>query len=712
MRDRWKHCGDAVRRLWFCSPPRFLCCFGYAACGDAGGLGEVMKSIAAIGAAVLATALGTCVSSFAEDAVVVTATRFPERALDAPVGVRIITRQDIEASAAGSLPELLSRFGGLYVRNNSGSPDQQLDLRGFGITGDQNTLVLVDGVRINENDLSSTRLSSIALQAIERIEILPGGGAVPYGGGASGGTVHIITKGPQPGEQSASVYAAAGSYGLLDTRASANVAGERFGLALDASHLESDGYRHNNQLRQENIRGDLRFGEDGEQLGLKFAADRQRLRLPGSRDELQYANDPRGTATPNDYSFRDGENATLYGRHTVGRFEFAADLSYRHQLSAIFNDGAFGALYGQTNLDTLVFSPRARVRFEPFGVRSDLVLGGDIVDGNYKRRIAPGPAALTSPQATNVAAQDSDGVFIQYHAQFKQGTKLSLGWRTQRVTDKLNTESIFGAPTEQSQARSPKAYEFALRHDFNDAFAVLGKFGSSFRVATVDDNGQTSSGNLLEPQTARSHELGAEYRASGLRLRANFYYMDLDNEIYFSPLALGPPPFFFPGGANVNLSPTRRSGAEFGGSWRALRELELSALLNLQTAIFRTGVYGGVDVSGRDVPLVPRRLAVLRAAWQAMPLLQLHASLRHVGQQRYDNDQANLFTSVMPAYTLTDLSLNYQARGWRFAAGVNNLTDKKYFSYGIVSAFNCATPICVYPESGRTYFASAQYGFK
>jgi iron complex outermembrane receptor protein len=280
------------------------------------------------------------------------------------------------------------------------------------------------------------------------------------------------------------------------------------------------------------------------------------------------------------------------------------------------------------------------------------------------------------------------------------------------VTDKLNTVSIFGAPTDQAQTRSPKAYEIAVRHDFNDAFALLAKLGTSFRVATVDDNGLTSTGNLLEPQTARNRELGAEYRSSGLRLRANFYHMDLNDEIYFSPLALGPPPTFFPGGANVNLPPTRRTGAEFNGTWRASDDLELSALLNLQTATFRSGVFGGVDVSGRDVPLVPRSLAVLRASWQATPHLQLNGSARYVGQQRYDNDQANLFPSLMPSYTLTDVRLAYQLRSWRFAAGVNNLTDRKYFSYGIVQTFNCATPICVYPEAGRAYYATAEYGFQ
>ena len=168
----------------------------------------------ALSVAVLA-AFALPVHSQNEDAVVVTATRFAERLREAPIGVRIITAADIAASAATTLPELLSKFGGLHVRDNSGSPDKQIDLRGFGITSDQNTLVLVDGVRINQNDISATRLSSIPLQAIERIEILPSGCAVPYGAGATGGTVHIITQGPESGERSGTV-----SFGVVAPRGS------------------------------------------------------------------------------------------------------------------------------------------------------------------------------------------------------------------------------------------------------------------------------------------------------------------------------------------------------------------------------------------------------------------------------------------------------------------------------------------------------------
>src|SRR5204863_203351 len=103
----------------------------------------------------------------------------------------VITADDLRKSASSSLPEILAQFGLVHIRDNSGTPNQQVDLRGFGITGDQNTLILVDGLRISENELTSAQLNAIALESIERIEIVRGSGAVLYGGGATGGTLTL-----------------------------------------------------------------------------------------------------------------------------------------------------------------------------------------------------------------------------------------------------------------------------------------------------------------------------------------------------------------------------------------------------------------------------------------------------------------------------------------------------------------------------------------
>src|SRR5687767_6481514 len=97
----------------------------------------------------------TCSAFAQDDAVVVTATRFADSKRDLPVGITVITADDIRRSASSNLGDILAQFGLLQIRDLAGTQNQQLDLRGYGITGDQNTLVLLDGLRISENELES-----------------------------------------------------------------------------------------------------------------------------------------------------------------------------------------------------------------------------------------------------------------------------------------------------------------------------------------------------------------------------------------------------------------------------------------------------------------------------------------------------------------------------------------------------------------------------
>src|SRR3954466_5089048 len=124
----------------------------------------------------------TLVCAAQDESIVITATRFPDSRRDLPVGITLITADDIKKSASSNLGDILAQFGLLQIRDLAGTQNPQVDLRGFGITGDQNTLILVDGLRISENELESAQLSSIPIDAIERIEIVRGSGAVQYGG--------------------------------------------------------------------------------------------------------------------------------------------------------------------------------------------------------------------------------------------------------------------------------------------------------------------------------------------------------------------------------------------------------------------------------------------------------------------------------------------------------------------------------------------------
>jgi iron complex outermembrane receptor protein len=364
---------------------------------------------------------------------------------------------------------------------------------------------------------------------------------------------------------------------------------------------------------------------------------------------------------------------------------------------------SFGS-FSDTRTHSLVFSPRVSWHGEPLGVPTHLVAGADVGDWNYGRRIGTDPSTIAVPFSTTTGSQHSDSFYFQYNAQVATPLKLSLGWRTQRVTDRV-IQAGFGT-SDQQRTRAADAGELGLQYALGGAWTLFGRLGTSFRFATIDDNGLTSSGRLLEPQTAKNLDAGIEYRERGLRLRASLYRIDLNNEIYFSPLVV-PTGGFFPG-ANTNLSPTRREGLELAGQAPLAGNLALSGSANVQSAKFRSGIYGGIDASGKDLPLVPNLLANLQLAWNFAPRSRALASLSYAGEQRYDNDQANSFAQKMPAYALLDLKLAQRLDGWTLSAAINNVFDKAYYSYAIVNSFACATPICAYPQIRRNFFVSAE----
>ena len=123
-------------------------------------------------------------------------------------------------------------------------------------------------------------------------------------------------------------------------------------------------------------------------------------------------------------------------------------------------------------------------------------------------------------------------------------------------------------------------------------------------------------------------------------------------------------------------------------------------------ATFREGIYGGVDVDGNDVPLVPKDRIGLNLGWQATAATRLTLNANYIGSQRYDNDQANRFRE-MPSYTVADIKLNHEIGAWRLAAGINNLFDKAYYSYGVVNG--TFTSFNAYPEDRRNGYVSAEY---
>jgi iron complex outermembrane receptor protein len=185
-----------------------------------------------------------------EATVVVTATRFSDADPRIPTSISVITQQDIAETPSATLPDILKTRAGIDVRSLSGSLgiDATTDLRGFGDTAASNTLILVDGQRINPIDMGAISWSAMPLAGVQRIEIIRGAGTVLYGDRASGGVSNIITD--KSGRPAASIAAEAGSHGyrVLDGHAAGG--GEQAYVNLAAHYAEDEGWRQNNQQDQ------------------------------------------------------------------------------------------------------------------------------------------------------------------------------------------------------------------------------------------------------------------------------------------------------------------------------------------------------------------------------------------------------------------------------------------------------------------------------
>ncbi len=660
--------------------------------------------------------------------VVVTATRFKDWYVDTPVNVTVITAEDIKNSAAKTLPDLLSEQAGITIHDFFGNnaATTTVDLRGFGITGGQNTLILLDGRRISDIDLSGVQWSAIPFAAIDRIEIVRGGGAVLYGDGASSGVINIISKSPAAGASTAQVTARVGSYDTTEAQLNVNYLGSRAGINFTASNFGSDGYRANNRNRQSNALADLRWITDGGEIALKAGADHQGIRLPGARRVQpsagvnQLETDRRGTSTPLDYAQRSGNQLTLDWRQRIAFGEFIIGSGYREKMQTSYFD--FGGFpdYRVTNLHVWSFTPRVRIAQPLFGKENTLVIGYDGYRWDYRLRTSISTLAIAQPINTVAATQQNSAFYLHNTTRLGERATLAAGWRSERF--KISANDAFdptapggafgsGAPA-ASQSESVYAYELGVRYQAAPVLALIGKLGRGYRFANVDETYETTPAftaqfQFLRPQINRSTELGAELKDTRGSLRATLFNIDVTDEIHLDA--------FTAGIGNTNLPPSRRRGLELEGRWLAVKTLTLSAAYTYTDARFRDGVLPGgastVVIAGKRVPLVPQHKANLGASWAFAPKTRVNAIATYVGEQLMDNDEGNTLGVTIPSYTVADLKLTHEQGPWRLSAAVNNLFNRKYYNYAVRSQF-VADRYNVYPLPERNAMVALEYAFK
>lgn len=635
------------------------------------------------------------IPTYQGDEIVVTATRFDAEPR-VPANISVITRDEIRSSPALDLPDILRTRAGIDVRPLYGNLgiDATVDLRGFGDTAAANTLILLDGQRLNPIDSGNISWSTAPLDSIQRIEILRGAGTVLYGDRASGGVINIVTD--KSGTPRASVSASAGSYGYRGLDAYA-AGGTGSGYANIFAHTaSSDGWRRNSQQDQQSVSGRAGLYVETGEVALDYAAYKESSGLPGYLLPAAYQADPRSTTKPFDTQSRDGYRLRPGVKLRLSdTMTLEAELSDDHE-SQHWNTVSWGSV-SDRDKHTQSLTPRLRWKHGLGGLASETVLGFDYYDGRVDARSTTWPVQW--------AAQTSNAGYFQNSTALTKAWTVTLGGRSQRMDQRVHQDAdpVWGTPAMDGGAiRTRNAYDLGVSYD-GQGWRVYGKVGSTFRFANTDElfgfdpvTYATVFAGDLRPQHGTLRELGGSLHAGPVKLRGSLYRLDMRDEIGYDSVS----------GANVNFDPTRRQGLEAEVDWRLSERFRTRLAYTYVDATFRDGPY-----AGKHVPLVPRNKASLQLTWNAGAAGSYSAVVNAVGNRIYSGDYSNS-RGDLAGYATFDLLGAWDLKPWKVTARLLNVFDKRYAPFAGYATYLTPPNYFYYPADGRTFALTVGYDFK
>lgn len=623
--------------------------------------------------------------------IVVTGLRTEQSLLETPVAISVITREDIERSGALTIADVLRGRAGLQIRDTIGDGGRGVlvAMRGFGENAANNTLVLVDGRRLNNPSLAAPDLNSIALADIERIEILQGGAGVLFGDQAVGGVLNVITR--RPAHAAVDVQAGGGSH---DNRRLALNASQRFtngiGARFGAERREADNYRDNNasDYRRAGLVLDYEW-RDGTLFAEVQRIDDE-LELPGALPAALARRNRRQSLNGGD--FADLETTTA---RVGASYALTPVWSLEMELTERDSDGR-GYQSAANTSDTRITSANPRVvgRFARDAGTATLTMGFDATNAEY---------VLDIPDfffRTDIRQEQRDA-YAQLLYPLSRTVQASLGARRSRVDDR---NYVSGLEHDDGETITTASVAWQFRPDLR----VLLRRDEVLRYANVDENGFTlPSVNFLAPQTGVSWEGGVEWFGTQAGGRAMLFELELDDEILYDPAALGPGAQWGMLGANINLESSRRRGALLEWRWQAMERLSLGGSYTWTDAELTAG-----NADGKEVPYVAEHSAALNANWDVGYGFSLFAEYAYTGSRRALGDDQNVFERV-DSEGLLNAALRWNAGQWNATLRANNLTDVDYdtltsewYDPALGAAIHARS---VYPAAGRTMYLTVGY---
>ena len=639
-------------------------------------------------AGVLPLALLSCIAVRAESPlqvpdVVVSATRSEQSEVSLPAQIQVIGEREIQASGARNIADLLQARGNLVINDSFGDGSRPtVGMRGFSESAHSNTLILVDGRRLNNIDIGSPQLSRISLQDVQRVEIISGSAGALYGDQAVGGVINIITRAPEAFR--ARLGGGVGSYGAMSRWASVE---DRLDNGLSGRFRyearEADNYRRHNRSEREHIfaRGQYDF-EQGV-VFLEVERSDEDLQTPGALTAAQAEEDRRQANT-----FSAGVSDTDTDMQRLGG---ELDLSDHWSLAveATHTDStnpfvSFGSA-GRQDRRMLTLNPRLLGTLPMNGDELLLTLGLDLEAAGY---------TIVSPSTNRDIDADNHSLYAQAVIPLSSQAAFTVGGRharqENRVTDALTYPSGGDFVYEQTVG------ELGLSWRPSGAWRVYGRVDQNFRFPKIDEQAYTSPGNVLRNQTGESYEAGVEWAIPGRRFAVHTYRLDLEDEIAFDATATQPAGSLF-AGANVNFDPTRHDGFNVEGFMELGRGWSLTGSYTYTDAYFRAG-----EFRDKDISYIPRHMGRFAAHRQVNEAFGLHGEMQFTGERYASGDHTNANPKV-DGRTVFNLAATVEMQEALVRFRVNNLFDESYNGF--------ETTFGVYPAPKRNFTAELEWRF-
>ena len=417
--------------------------------------------------------------------------------------VEIIDRAQIERAGpdADITRVLQMSVPGLYVAPKNGP----FDYANYSLLGGRNddTLILLDGVRLNNRLYGGLYLDTLPANAIERIEVLKGGQSLLFGTQAVAGVINIVTRSAQTRETSGEVNMGLDSFmGRSGDARAEQIVSNGFGdlgLLAYVSHNVSDGYQPFRSSDMRSTATDRKRGYEVSTFGAKATqafGDDSRLELfyQYSDANLDFARPTDNRNTRND---RVQQIATATFEQQVNQ-----DLSYFLKGHVNDWDTRYTRVYNLEGGGTRVLNHNDYWGFTDWGLQAE-----------GKAELPGGHVLVFGSDNQWFKGQDDvmviDNQQAEAHALYTQLRPVIAALPDWHPSIGVRQEHLSGG-------ENATVGMLTSLYDLTEHWALRGQFGSAYKLPNAEQlfvNEDDEKGNRnLKPEKSRNAELGIDYK--------------------------------------------------------------------------------------------------------------------------------------------------------------------------------------------------------